>query len=52
MVPRENYNAALENYERMKRMLRRYVGEHAGRYSPPGCTCAWCTEAEPFLDDE
>lgn len=39
------------NYERMQAMLRRYVAEHAGKYSPPGCNCAWCTEAQDFLDD-
>ena len=47
----EEMAAKAENYDRMLRILRRFVAEHAGRYSPPGCNCAWCTEARDFLDD-
>lgn len=44
----EELAAAAENYERLKRMLVRYVAEH-DRRNPPECACAWCTESRPFL---
>jgi hypothetical protein len=47
----EEIQAKAENYDRLKRILRRYVAEHAGKYSPPGCSCPFCTEAEPFLEE-
>ena len=38
------------NYERLERLLRRYVAQHAGKYAPPGCNCGWCTEARDLID--
>ena len=47
----EEVTAKAANYDRLLRILRRYVAEHAGKYSPPGCSCAFCTEAQPFLEE-
>jgi hypothetical protein len=44
----EEVTAKAENYERLKRMLVRYVAEH-DRKNPPECHCAWCTESRDFL---
>jgi len=38
------------NYERLERLLRRYVSEHAARYERDQvCTCAWCSEARDLF---
>lgn len=38
------------NAERLERLLKRYVAQHADKYVPVGCNCGWCTEARDLLD--